>query len=85
MKKLKVIYFGWGERYELGVLADDGRDLLFEYSTQAIKRGLELSPFKLPLSTKSYGDFSEHQLRLPGLISDALPDGWENIPALPRS
>ena len=60
-------------RYELGVLADDGRDLLFEYSTQAIKRALELSPFKLPLSTKSYSDFPEHQLRLPGMISDELP------------
>jgi serine/threonine-protein kinase HipA len=73
---LNVIYAGWGERLELGVLADDGRDLLFEYSAQAIQRGLELSPFKLPLSTKSYGDFPEHQLRLPGMISDALPDGW---------
>jgi serine/threonine-protein kinase HipA len=76
MKKLNVIYAGWGDRYELGVLADDGRDLLFEYSTQAIKRGLELSPLKLPLRAESYGDFPEHQLRLPGLISDALPDGW---------
>ncbi|CAN5137656.1 type II toxin-antitoxin system HipA family toxin [soil metagenome] len=76
MKKLSVIYAGWGERYELGVLADDGRDLLFEYSTQAIKRGLELSPYKLPLRAETYGDFPEDQLRLPGLISDALPDGW---------
>lgn len=76
MKKLNVFYAGWGQRYELGVLADDGKELLFEYSTQAIKRGLELSPYKLPLSTKSYGDFPDHQFRLPGLISDALPDGW---------
>jgi serine/threonine-protein kinase HipA len=76
MKKLNVIYRGWGERYELGILAEDGGDVLFEYSTQAIKRGLELSLFKLPLSTKSYGDFPEHQLRLPGMICDALPDGW---------
>jgi serine/threonine-protein kinase HipA len=76
MKKLNVLYAGWGERYALGVLADDGSDLLFEYSAQAIQRGLELSPFKLPLSTTTYGDFPEHQLRLPGLISDALPDGW---------
>ncbi len=76
MKKLNVIYVGWGERFELGVLADDGRDLLFEYSPLAISRGLELSPLKMPLSTKSFGDFPEHQLRLPGLISDALPDGW---------
>ena len=76
MKKLNVIYQGWGERFALGVLADNGSDLLFEYTPQAIKRGLELSPYKLPLSEKSYGDFPEHQLRLPGLISDALPDGW---------
>jgi serine/threonine-protein kinase HipA len=76
VKKLKVIYAGWSERYELGELADDGRDLLFEYSTQAIKRGLELSPYKLPLKTESYSEFPEHQLRLPGLVSDALPDGW---------
>ena len=76
MKKLNVIYMGWGERFDLGVLADDGNDLLFEYSAEALKRGLELSPYKLPLSEKAYGDFPEHQLRLPGLVSDALPDGW---------
>ena len=76
MKKLNVIYSGWGERFELGVLADDSRDLLFEYSPQAIERGLQLSPFKLPLSARTFGDFPEHQLRLPGLIWDALPDGW---------
>lgn len=31
MRKLSVIYAGWGERFELGQLADDGTDLLFEY------------------------------------------------------
>ncbi|MBX9878068.1 MAG: type II toxin-antitoxin system HipA family toxin [Candidatus Obscuribacterales bacterium] len=76
MKKLNVIYLGWGERFQLGVLADDGKSLLFEYTAEAIKRGLELSPYKLPLSANTYGDFPEHQLRLPGLVSDALPDGW---------
>ncbi len=76
MKKLNVIYLGWGEQFQLGVLADDGKDLLFEYTAAAVERGLELSPYKLPLSPNSYGDFPEHQLRLPGLVSDALPDGW---------
>lgn len=76
MKKLNVVYAGWGERFDLGVLADDGRNLLFEYSTQAIKRGLELSPYRLPLSAQTYGDFPAHQFRLPGIASDALPDGW---------
>lgn len=76
MKKLNVIYAGWGERYTLGILADNDTDLLFEYTSEAIKRGLELSPFKMPLGNKAYGDHPAHQLRLPGLISDALPDGW---------
>jgi serine/threonine-protein kinase HipA len=76
MKKLNVIYRGWGERFDLGMLAEDGRDLLFEYSPKALERGLELSPFKLPLSRKTFGNFPEHQHRLPGMVSDALPDGW---------
>jgi serine/threonine-protein kinase HipA len=76
MKKLNVIYMGWGERFELGVLADGSSDLLFEYSKPAIERALQLSPFKLALSEKSFGNFPEHQHRLPGLFSDALPDGW---------
>jgi serine/threonine-protein kinase HipA len=76
MKKLSVIYAGWGERFELGQLADDGTDLLFEYSALAQQSGLDLSPFKMPLAATTYGDFPAHQLRLPGLVSDSLPDGW---------
>lgn len=76
MKKLNVIYAGWGERYTLGVLADSGGDILFEYTPEALKRGLQVSPFKMPLSSQTFGNFPDHQLRLPGLISDSLPDGW---------
>lgn len=76
MKKLSVIYAGWGERFELGQLADDGTDLLFEYSAAALQRGLSLSPFKMPLAPTTYGNFPAYQLGLPGLVSDALPDGW---------
>ncbi|TKC91748.1 hypothetical protein FAZ69_04725 [Trinickia terrae] len=76
MKKINVVYAGWGERFTLGQLADDGQDLLFEYSAEALQRGLELSPLKLPLAARTHGEFPAHQLRLPGLVSDALPDGW---------
>lgn len=76
MKKLNVIYAGWGERFNLGVLADNGRDLLFEYTPEALKRGLPVSPLKMPLSSQTFGKHPDHQLRLPGLISDSLPDGW---------
>ena len=76
MKKLNVNYAGWGERFTLGVLADNGRDILFEYTPEALKRGVEVSPFKMPLRKQAYGNHPDHQLRLPGLVSDALPDGW---------
>lgn len=76
MKKLTVTYAGWGERFALAQLADDGRELLFQYTPEALARGLELSPYNLPLSREAYRDFPRHQQRLPGLVSDALPDGW---------
>lgn len=76
MKKLAVSCSAWGQEWPLGTLADDGRQLLFEYTPEAIKKGIELSPHKLKLRADAYGDFPAHQLRLPGLIADALPDGW---------
>ena len=76
MKKLQVFYEGWGERWPLATLADDGRHLLFEYSAEALEQGLELSPRHLALRASAFGGFPEHQMRLPGLVADALPDGW---------
>ncbi|MEA3119311.1 MAG: serine/threonine-protein kinase HipA [Paraburkholderia sp.] len=76
MKKITVVYAGWGERFPLAQLADDGRNLLFQYTPTALARGLELSAYHLKLSRDAYGDFPIHQHRLPGLVSDALPDGW---------
>jgi serine/threonine-protein kinase HipA len=76
MKKLSVFYSGWGEHWHLGELADDGINLLFEYSSEALKKGLELSPLNLSLRSEAYGNFPIYQGRLPGLIADSLPDGW---------
>jgi serine/threonine-protein kinase HipA len=80
MKKLQVIYDGWGERLPLGTLADTGRDILFEYSPQAIERGLQLSPMHQPLPRAGAVAVSfkgeAHSYGLPGFIADALPDGW---------
>ena len=76
MKKVRVHYKGGGEDWPLGTLADDGQSLLFEYSDAALAQGLELSPRHLPLQRAAFGGFPAHLLRLPGLIADALPDGW---------
>ncbi|WP_310462394.1 type II toxin-antitoxin system HipA family toxin [Sphaerotilus sp.] len=75
-KKVLVHYAGWGERWLLGTLAHHGHELLFEYSAEALQQGLELSPRHLPLRSGASSGFPAHQQHLPGLIADALPDGW---------
>lgn len=76
MKKLTVFFQGWGQCWPLGTLADNGKDLLFEYSPEALASGIEFSPRYLKLRAEAYGGFPAYQSRLPGLIADALPDGW---------
>ncbi len=79
MKKLAVLYVGWGERWTLGTLADTGRPgqpVLFEYGPEARRQGLELSPMRLPLAHPGAFTGEACFLGLPGLIADALPDGW---------
>ncbi|MFZ6708547.1 type II toxin-antitoxin system HipA family toxin [Undibacterium sp. TC9W] len=79
MKELKVNYKAQGESLWLGTLADDGRDILFQYSPAALASGLELSPIRLPLRSSAYPDKQTDYLpimRVPGLIYDSLPDSW---------
>lgn len=81
-EKINVYYDGWGERWHWGTLVSSnaltGRPLIaFEYSDEAIKRGLELSAYRLPLNgSKLRKDFPPHQMGLPGPVYDAMPDGW---------
>ena len=44
MKKLDVFFCGWGQHWPLATLAVSGQHLLFEYSKEALQRGIELSP-----------------------------------------
>ncbi|MDP2809876.1 MAG: type II toxin-antitoxin system HipA family toxin [Rhodocyclaceae bacterium] len=76
MKKLEVDFAGWGERWLLGTLAETGRQILFEYSPEARRQALELSPLRLPLSHPGAFTGENFFFGLPGLIADALPDGW---------
>lgn len=81
-EKINVYYDGWGEHWHWGTLVSSsaltGRPLIaFEYSDEAIKRGLELSAYRLPLNgSKLRKDFPNHQMGLPGPVYDAMPDGW---------
>jgi len=81
-ERVEVYYNGWGEHWHWGSLvsttAITGRPLIaFEYSDHALRRGLELSAFKLPLrGPRFHRDFPSHQMGLPGPVYDSLPDGW---------
>lgn len=56
----------------------DGR-IYFEYDAEFLRRGLELSPFKLPLES-GVKSFDPHLFEgLPGLFNDSLPDGWGRL------
>jgi len=80
MKKLQVIYNGWGERWPLCTLADTGSGIVLEYAPQAAEHGLQLSPlrYRLPLAGASAKTFKGEPAfyGLPGFVADALPDGW---------
>ncbi|MBJ7309458.1 type II toxin-antitoxin system HipA family toxin [Rugamonas sp. CCM 8940] len=79
MKKLNINFCGWGQNWHLGTLAHEGRALLFEYSDEALQRGVELSPIYLKLRKVAYSNFPSTQENLPGLIADSLPDGWGRL------
>lgn len=53
----------------------------FEYEPSFIKKGIELSPLKMPLSKRIYSfpelDFNTFK-GLPGLVADSLPDDFGN-------
>jgi serine/threonine-protein kinase HipA len=53
----------------------------FEYDPGFVKKGVELSPIKMPLSNRIYSfpelDFNTFK-GLPGLIADSLPDDFGN-------
>ena len=81
-EQVDVFYEGWGEKWLWGKLVSStaltGRPLIaFEYSEEALRKGLELSRLMLPLNgPRLRRDFPAHQLGLPGPVYDSLPDGW---------
>lgn len=77
MKKLLVKYAHDEQRlFDVGQLAESDGRIFFEYDRSFIERGIELSPFFLPLRT----GLLEHTDRsfgpLWGVFDDSLPDGW---------
>ncbi|MBI4821492.1 MAG: type II toxin-antitoxin system HipA family toxin [Deltaproteobacteria bacterium] len=65
-----------GRRSKVGRLASVEHEILFEYSSEMLTSGLELSPFRLRLQRGVIvGDPNVFE-GLMGLFADSLPDGW---------
>lgn len=79
MEVIEVCYQG----DSIGALSFDSSTGLgaFEYTPEFIKKGIQLSPLKMPLSPHIYR-FPELDYQtfkgLPGLIADSLPDDFGN-------
>ena len=74
------VYFGSDEqKLPMGKLALQNRQILFEYDTEFLNTGLELSPFKLPLRPGVFTQSDPTFEGLFGVFNDSLPDGWGRL------
>lgn len=75
--RVSVHYRGGGVDHPVGILESDGRRIFFQYDPAWLGRGLELSPFTLPLADpQARAPRDERMHGLFGLFADSLPDWW---------
>jgi serine/threonine-protein kinase HipA len=67
------------EIFEVGRLALLDRNIVFEYTSEFIQTGIELSPFKLPLRPGVFRCEDRLFEGLFGVFNDSLPDGWGRL------
>lgn len=72
------INFGEGVS-PVGRLAIRERTIYFEYDSAFIKRGMEISPLRLPLQPGVQSFDYDLFEGLPGVFNDSLPDGWGRL------
>lgn len=76
---IHVSFMPGKEKISVGRLALKDRQLFFEYNLSFIQRGLELSPFKLPLKPGVIACDDPLFGGLWGVFNDSLPDGWGRL------
>lgn len=74
--RLNVYLNSFGKRELVGVLKEEQNHILFQYSPDFIQKGINLSPFMLPLKPQIFEDKKRTFDGLFGLFNDSLPDGW---------
>ncbi len=77
--KLTVSISLGGQMIELGELVSTKEKIYFRYYPEFIDRGIQISPFRMPLSDKPLTANREPFEGLFGVFSDSLPDGWGRL------
>jgi serine/threonine-protein kinase HipA len=64
----------------VGILALVDGKVAFQYSKEFVKSGLQISPFKLPLSEQPvFGPTGRYSQGLPFAFAESLSDGWGRL------
>lgn len=79
VKLVHVYYMPNNEKILVGRLALKSRKIFFEYDTTFLKKGLNLSPFTLPLKSAVTTSGNSTFDGLFGVFNDSLPDGWGRL------
>lgn len=76
---IHVSYCRSDQLVPMGRLAAKERRIFFEYTSQFLQTGLELSPLKLPLKPGLIACEESVFGGLFGIFNDSLPDGWGRL------
>ena len=79
VKKVIVSILFNEEEIEVGELVSEAKEIYFKYYTEFVKRGLEISPFKLKLTSEINKSDAIPFDGLFGVFADSLPDGWGKL------
>lgn len=79
MEKLEVYLHFTDTPIAVGQMVSDNGTIYFKYDDTFIKRGLEISPFKLKLSDTILTPETHIFEGLFGVFNDSLPDGWGRL------
>jgi len=81
MKQINKIkaFLNLNHKIEIGEMVADNQTIYFKFNTDFIENGLEISPFKLKLTSGIVTPKEKHFDGLFGVFSDSLPDGWGRL------
>ncbi|HCE57124.1 MAG TPA: type II toxin-antitoxin system HipA family toxin [Prolixibacteraceae bacterium] len=78
-EKIKIAIHLGDEIAEVGEMVTDRKNIFFRYNPSFIEKRIEISPFKLPLSTEIHTANPYPFEGLFGVFYDSLPDGWGRL------